>query len=509
MSNKQLIKDKPVDICLLLEGTYPYVRGGVSSWVHQIIQGLPQYNFYLVFLGGEANAYEKMVYELPDNVVGMQVNFLLQKTKKFKPSPRSGNHYAFHLWQEILGYFQNTDKPIDGALLQDILDNLDVNKKLTLEDFLYSEASWNVVTAIYEKFGANHSFVDFFWTFRNIYSPLFELAKIARNLPECKVFHSISTGYAGFLGALCHQKTKKPYILTEHGIYTKERKIDLSQASWIPNRHSALDASLHKKMEMTRGTWIRFFEQLGTTAYHQADKIIALYEGNRQRQIMDGAPADKTQVIVNGINFDQFVDAYNLRPLTPPKVVGLIGRVVPIKDIKTFIRSMRVAINNDPELEGWIIGPADEDLEYYEECKTLVESLSLTQQVKFLGMQKVKEILPKLGVVILTSISEAQPLVLLEGMAAGIPCIATEVGSCREIVYGMSDEDRALGTCGEIIQIAAPNVAAKAINSILSDPEQWRKMGDIGRQRVQKFYVEKMMYQAYKDLYSEGIAWQA
>jgi len=499
---------KPVDICLLLEGTYPYIRGGVSSWVHQIIRGLPEYNFYLVFLGGDASAYNEMVYELPDNVVGIQVNYLLQKSKIMKPSPRRGNSYAFQLWKDILSYFQKTDEPINNGMLQDILNNLAENKKVSVDDFLYSEASWEVITEIYEKFGGNHSFVDFFWTFRNIYSPLFELAKVARNLPECKVFHSISTGYAGFLGALCHQQTKKPFVLTEHGIYTKERKIDLSQASWIPSRHSAFDVSLHKKIEMTRGTWIKFFEQLGLTAYHQADKIIALYEGNRQRQITDGAPANKTNVIVNGINYDQFVQAYDLRPKEPPKVVGLIGRVVPIKDIKTFIRSMRVAINNDPTLEGWVIGPADEDLEYYEECKTLVDSLSLTDQIKFLGMQNIKEILPKVGVVILTSISEAQPLVLLEGMAAGIPCIATEVGSCREIVYGMSSDDRALGACGEIIQIASPNVTAVAINNILSDPEQWRKMGDIGRERVKKYYVEKMMYESYRNIYKEQISWQ-
>ena len=500
--------NKNIDVCLLLEGTYPYIRGGVSSWVHQIISGLPQLNFHLVFLGGEPGTYDKMVYDVPKNVVSIQMNYLLKKPKKMKPSKRAGNQLAFDEWENILQFFQDTTNPLTEELLQKVLDNLDVNKKVTIEDFLYSEASWNVVTSIYEKYGGGSSFVDFFWTFRNIYGPLFELAKIARELPECKVFHSISTGYAGFLGALCQYKTKRPYILTEHGIYTKERKIDLSQASWIPNRHSAFDVSLHKKMETTRGTWIRFFEQLGKTAYQQADIIISLYDGNRQRQISDGAPEHKTNVIVNGINFDLFAEAYNQRPESPPKVVGLIGRVVPIKDIKTFIRSMRVAINNDPSLEGWMIGPADEDPEYLEECETLVESLSLTGKFKFLGMQNVREIVPKLGVVLLTSISEAQPLVLLEGMAAGIPCIATEVGSCREIVYGMSDEDKALGACGEVTQIASPNITAKAINSILSNPDKWRKMGDIGRKRVETYYVEKMMYQAYSDLYDEGIAWQ-
>lgn len=446
---------KNIDICLLLEGTYPYVRGGVSSWVNQIIKGLPEFNFYLVFIGGEPNAYQEMLYELPKNVVDIEVNYLLNQKKLVEPRSRRGRKKPFQKWKEILSYFQNVENPLTDKLLQDILDNLAVDNKLKMEDFLYSEASWNVLIDMYQKYAEQNSFVDFFWTFRNIYGPLFQLAKIARGLPEAKVYHSISTGYAGFLGALCHQKTKRPYLLTEHGIYTKERKIDLSQANWIPDSHSAFNASLHKKMEMTRGIWIRFFEQLGLTVYHHADKIIALYEGNSQRQIQDGAPAHKT----------------------PPAVVGLIGRIVPIKDIKTFIRSMRIAINKNPVLEGWIIGPAEENPDYLDECKTLVDSLNLTGKVKFLGMQNVTEILPKLGVVILTSISEAQPLVLLEAMAAGIPCIATEVGSCREILYGMSTDDRNLGSCGLIIPIASPSACAGAIETMLNDQLKWLEMG--------------------------------
>lgn len=499
---------KSIDICLLLEGTYPYVKGGVSSWMHQIIRGLPEFSFYLSFLGGEEGTYKEILYDLPENVVGMEVNYLLNEKRLVKPSARKGNHIAFEVWKEVLEYFQNTDAALSPELLQQILDNFSVKNKLELDDFLYSEASWEVLLNSYQQHAHQSSFVDYFWTYRNIYTPILKLAKIARELPESKVYHSISTGYAGFLGALCHQHTKRPFLLTEHGIYTKERKIDLGQASWIPERHSAFNISLHKKMEMTRGTWILFFEQLGLSAYQEADRIIALYEGNSQRQIQDGASPQKTQVIVNGINIALFEQSYNQRPLTPPKIVGLIGRVVPIKDIKTFIRSMRVAINRDPSLEGWIIGPAEEDPEYLIECEVLIESLSLAKQVKFLGMKNVIEILPKLGVVMLTSISEAQPLVMLEAMAAGIPCIATEVGSCREIIFGMSEQDKALGCCGEIIQIASPNDGANAIIKVLSDTSKWLEMGDVGRARVQSYYVEDDMYSSYRDLYNEGLSWQ-
>src|SRR5258706_16219879 len=58
----------PVDVCLVLEGTYPYVRGGVSSWVHDLIRGLPDLRVGLVHIGPERGAYTEKRYALPDNV---------------------------------------------------------------------------------------------------------------------------------------------------------------------------------------------------------------------------------------------------------------------------------------------------------------------------------------------------------------------------------------------------------------------------------------------------------
>jgi len=58
-------------------------------------------------------------------------------------------------------------------------------------------------------------------------------------------------------------------------------------------------------------------------------------------------------------------------------------------------------------------------------------SLGLEGKVHFLGFQNIQDILPQLGLMVLTSISEAQPLVILEAWAAGTPVISTDVGSCR------------------------------------------------------------------------------
>ena len=67
---------KDADIALLLEGTFPYVSGGVSSWVNQVIRAYPEYRFAIVFLGSRPQDYGEMKYKLPDNVVHLETHYL-------------------------------------------------------------------------------------------------------------------------------------------------------------------------------------------------------------------------------------------------------------------------------------------------------------------------------------------------------------------------------------------------------------------------------------------------
>lgn len=76
---KSAFQPKP-DVCLLLEGTYPYVSGGVSTWVHQIINALPEYQFSLFFIGSEKAANVKFKYTLPPNIISIEEIYLDRKS---------------------------------------------------------------------------------------------------------------------------------------------------------------------------------------------------------------------------------------------------------------------------------------------------------------------------------------------------------------------------------------------------------------------------------------------
>ena len=335
-----------------------------------------------------------------------------------------------------------------------------------------------------------------------MHDPLFTLAGIARQAPQARLYHSVSTGYAGFLGALLQSKTGTPYIISEHGIYTKERELDLAQVDWIPEDLDPFKVGLNDNMSYLRQVWIRFFRSLGKMSYATASDIFTLYEGNRLRQISDGAPADRLTIIPNGINVKRFSEVRVNPNQNPPPVIGLIGRVVPIKDIKLFIRSMRIIRTQLPDVQGWLIGPQAEDPGYTEECKQLVQSLDLGDCIKFKGFQSPEEMLPQMGLNVLTSVSEGQPLVILEGYAAGIPTVTTNVGSCTELVFGTDEADRALGASGAVVPIADPAAFAEAVIHLLTDRQAWRDASAAAVARVERYYDDVDMIERYAQVYA-------
>ena len=214
----------------------------------------------------------------------------------------------------------------------------------------------------------------------------------------------------------------------------------------------------------------------------------------------------RTRNIPNGINLKALAPLREQRPAQVPPILCLIGRVVPIKDIKTFIRAMRTVVNRIPAAEAWIAGPEDEAPEYAEECRHLVTSLGLSNNVKFLGFQKIPDLLPKIGLVVLSSISEALPLVLLEGYAAAVPGISTDVGSCRQLIYGSDEADRAIGASGRVVGIADPEALANAAVELLADEQAWHAAQAAAIKRVETYYTQEMMIGQYRDVYQRAMA---
>ncbi len=494
---KYIRYSKEVDVMLLAEGTYPYVRGGVSSWIEQLIIGLKDINFGICFIGSKKDEYQEIRYKLPDNLQHLEVHYIFEDTKISSSKAIKGNKKAFETIYALHKSFK-----LDNNGLPDMIKNIDFFiKDITFDDFLHSKLSWEYINKKYQEDCPDLPFIDYFWTLRNTHRPIWTLAKVVKKLPKVKLFHAPSTGYAGFLGTLASYNTNTPFIITEHGIYTRERKIDMLKANWIKFQKSNL-LKQPEEFNYIKQMWVNFFVKIGELSYDRAKLILSLYPGAQKTQITLGAKEQKTKVIPNGVDVDGLNQTIKHRQDPPKPIITLIGRVVPIKDIKTFIRAIKITSEQIQNLEAWIVGPTEEDEEYFQECKQMTQSLGLDNIIKFLGFQNIKEILPKSALQTLTSISEGMPLVVLEGFAAGVPCVATNVGSCKDLIEGaLDEEDIKLGCAGAITDIASPSKLAKEYIYFLSNFQAWKKAQEVALLRVERYYREDKFLKKYHDIY--------
>ena len=87
-------------------------------------------------------------------------------------------------------------------------------------------------------------------------------------------------------------------------------------------------------------------------------------------------------------------------------------------------------------------------------------------------------------------------------MNSGVPIVATDVGSCRELVMGGGDDDRKLGPAGVIVDVGDPHATAKAVLSILQNEKMHKEMAESGIKRIEKFYGIDAMIDKYRELYT-------
>ncbi len=508
------------DVCLLLEGTYPYVRGGVSSWVNRLLELHSDLTFALFFLGANQKSASKQFYKIPENVVIFEKAFLFEKPSEedLKPA-RLGKQTLGELRDRLAAlYLAEGDEVRVKAALDFSIWLEGKGKDVRFGNLLEERVCWDVLREVYERGFYEVSFIDFFWTCRIIHAPLWQMLRALPKVPKAAVYHSISTGYAGAMGAFVARLKGLPYFLSEHGIYTKERMIEITQADWIyePKNTSFLSGSARLAL---KNIWIHMFSFLGKMTYDTADPIISLYSGNARLQREFGAAVDRVEIIPNGILPERFAESRARRKEQMPEDpaacrIGFVGRMVPIKDVKTLLRAARMVADVMPQVRFALWGPTDEDEEYFAECQEMIVSLGLGEVVEFCGSGKVEEILVTVDVLVLTSISEALPLVILEAFACGIPAVSTDVGACRELLNGRTEEDKAVGRAGILTGISSPSEVAEALIRMAKSREMREKMGEAGLERVSLFYDEKKIMARYDEIYKTLSArghelWQA
>ena len=473
-------------ICIIAEGCYPYVVGGVSGWVHSMIQTFPRQEFILLAIIANRELSGRFAYELPANVTEVHELYLEDADwgSENKRHKTRLNQKEFHALRSLL---------LNHEVEWDAMFDYFRDHKVSINQLLMGEDFYHAVLDCYNLQYPDIVFSDFLWTMRSMYLPLF--LTLSMEVPKADVYHAVSTGYAGILGSMGKHFHNGQLIISEHGIYTREREEELIKAEWVQR--------LYKKI------WIQQFKKMSQVAYDKADVVTSLYQHARELQIELGCPEEKTTITPNGIDYRRLENLAGVQTENEDYIhVGAILRVAPIKDVKTMIQAFAYAKKRYPKLKLWIMGPYDEDQEYAAECFKMVESMGIPD-IEFTGRIQIRDYLGWMDMTILTSISEGQPLTILESFAAKVPVIATDVGNCKGLLYG---EDDTFGKAGIVTHIMNIEEIANAMVYLAQNPEVRKEMAEAGYQRLLRKYKIEDMKQTYERIYREAaerqhVAW--
>lgn len=462
-------------VCIIVEGCYPYVVGGVSNWVHSLIKQFPDDEFIVQTIIADRDLSGKFVYDLPDNVTEVR-EIYLQDSDWVGKRKRPKMHLKKKQYQALESLVLGRDIDWNGIFSLFESPQLSVNDLLMGADFLH------IAQKFYREKYENVVFSDFLWSLRSMYLPMFLCLKTPP--PQADLYHCVSTGYAGLYGSMARLRYPSALLLSEHGIYSREREEDIIKADWVQGVYKNL--------------WIEHFKKMSLCTYELADQVTALFEYARHLQTELGCPEEKTMVTPNGIDPKRFANLPGKEKEDPFFHIGAILRIAPIKDVKTLINAYYYAKQREPSLKLWIMGPWEENDPYAQEIFDLTASLA-PPDLEFTGRVNVSDYLGKMDATILTSISEGQPLTILEGFAAHCPAIATNVGNCEGLIYGEGDDT--LGAAGIVTDIMSVTELSDAMVTLARNPEKAKHMGEIGYRRLMNKYQLSHMRERYRDIY--------
>jgi hypothetical protein len=203
----------PADVCLLVEGTYPYVAAASRRWVHDVICGHPELSFAVLYVGSYPGAHGEPRFKLPPNVVGLHRVFC--QDAALAPLDGAGRSALREQIRSLRVELEARPEPsrtlfglermhVDGEAGPDVLAALACND-LTLPELLHGRPSFQLLTTIAERVAPDAPFLDLFWHYRAIFAP--GAAPAAAPTVQARCYHAVATGYAGLLAALWSHRT--------------------------------------------------------------------------------------------------------------------------------------------------------------------------------------------------------------------------------------------------------------------------------------------------------------
>jgi glycosyltransferase involved in cell wall biosynthesis len=304
------------------------------------------------------------------------------------------------------------------------------------------------------------------------------LSVLALRPLEADVVHGTAAGVSSLLGAVTKAKRGTRFVLTEHGVFVREAFIAQAKPS-VPSA--------------VRHVLGRFAVGTAMAAFLAADEVLPVAEFNKRWELKLGTEPEKIRVVYNGV--DPSTHRAMPFPEGPPRLV-FVGRIDPLKDLKTLIAAAAVVHAERPDAVVDVYGPVPNGNErYYEELLALRAELGLEETVRFLGPTTDPAGAYATGhVVLVTSISEGFPFAVVEAMMNARPVVATGIGGIPE----------ALGDTGLIVEARSPEQVGMACLGLVRDLEKAEQLGGASRDRaMERFTMARFLY-SYRRIYARA-----
>ena len=455
-------------VLLVTEGTYPYVLGGVSTWCDQLIRGLPEYRFDLLALTGPLPS--EAVYARPANVTTLR-NIPIWTPRPGLRQPRPGDRASFEQGFDLLLSL------LDGDVLgfaEGLRQLATLGDHVNLWPLFERRQVWRYLHArLRRSLPYTPSLAEIALCVNWLKSALSPLLYAP---PETDLVHAVGGGLSAVPAWLASKLHGAPLILSEHGVYLRERYLGFSSEGDLP----ALKA-------LRAG----FYQTLSRLLYRHADRVLSVSTFNQTWQLELGAAKTRTEVIPNGVEPTGLV---NISPKRngPPTVVWL-GRIDPLKDLGTLLSAFAKLRARMPAAQLKLYGPVPAGNEaYFEQLKVQIDDLKLKQSVSFEGeVRPAASALREADTVALSSVSEGFPYTVIEAMMAGKPVVATRVGGVAE----------ALGNTGRLVTAQQADDFAGALFELLSSEALRLELGNRARARALDYFTLDRMLSRYEQVY--------
>ncbi len=235
--------------------------------------------------------------------------------------------------------------------------------------------------------------------------------------------------------------------------------------------------------------------------FRRAARVATLSNARLQQLLAEGLDPSKAQVVPCGTDFhfrNQYLP-FSQQQTNGTIQVGIVGRIVPIKNFEMFLHAARIVADAHPNVRFMIVGSQglfEDEIDYYHRVLRLTESLKLNDRVTFQSpVADLAQLMKSFDMLVCSSHMETFGRTLVEAMSLSKPVVATAVGALPEVIPD--------GEVGFLVPDGDATALAEGISRLVADANLRKTMGQNAHQRVLDRYDIRVVVKQWESLYNE------